>query len=413
MEARFNKYKAEEVKDGQIVSISKQRIIEKMTHEKEEDSEFYRTVLYTYKWYFTEIEMFTLLLERFMVVLPLCISTSERKALLETVVPKIQIKVLIFIKDWFKLHSMIIKEDIQIQKAFLELLLIIISYKDSGKWVNLPISQLINSFESLIKDEKTIKEQRKPTGRVTCLSELFVPVLSILDYAHFTAKQLCTFDLDNLKRVKMSEFYKKAWTKPDRHIHAPNLTYIAEMSTKLSRFTSYLVLMNKKDSVRVMMYEYILELCDNLIRLKNFNSAFSIYLGIASQAVQRLKELIEPSLGKEYIDMLRCLKKFFSPSNNMEHLRARQNEAKTPAVPYLGIYLGDLNFLEELPDYLDKGQSVVNFKKSKLLFCKITKILSYKESYGFHKADRIYNFIRDLPAISEEKIYELSFQVLR
>ena len=95
----------------------------------------------------------------------------------------------------------------------------------------------------------------------------------------------------------------------------------------------------------------------------------------------------------------------------MELLRKRQEEAILPAVPYMGIYLGDIFFLEELSDYTDPDKTILNLTKYEMLAKKLSKVQSFKESYGFHKVNTIYNFIRNLPAISEEKIYDLSFQI--
>mmetsp|Transcript_11611 Transcript_11611/g.10119 ORF Transcript_11611/g.10119 Transcript_11611/m.10119 type:complete len:104 (-) Transcript_11611:15-326(-) len=102
----------------------------------------------------------------------------------------------------------------------------------------------------------------------------------IMNYSHLLAKQLCIFDIENFKNMKVTEFFSRAWTTEKKHELAPTLTYIAEMSTKLSRMTSYLILMNKKNILRVTLYQYLIDLCDQLIRLRNFNSAFAIYLGL-------------------------------------------------------------------------------------------------------------------------------------
>ena len=392
-----------------LTSVSKRKLIEKLTDDYQQDSEIFRVILYTYKWYFDEKEMFTLLLERFKTPIPLCLSPVERKSFLDSVISKIQIKVLIFLKDWFKCYAHKFHTDKILEEIFFELLYLMFTHCDTGRWIHLPISQLLSDLEHL---SQTKENNIRGVLKVASLPEIFVPLPIILSYSHLLAKQLCIVDIENFKKIKVTEFTKKAWTRDDRHETAPNLTHIAETSTRLSRLTSYLILMNKKNMIRVILYQYLIDLCDQLVRLRNYNSAFAIYLGLAGHGVQRLKNLLEPNLEKEPKEVFNNLKQLFSSSNNMEVLRARQNEVMTPAVPYLGVYLKELVYIEELPDYVDSEKKMLNFTKFVQLSEKVNKVLSFKESYGFHKVDNILNFIKGIPFISEDQIYQLSYQIL-
>lgn len=395
---------------GSIIYVSKRKLIEKLTHDYQQNSEISRVVLYTYRWYLDEKQMFTLLLERFKTPIPLALSPNEKKSFLESVVSKIQIKVLIFLKDWFKCYAHKLHTDTKLEEMFFELLFLMFTHPDTGKWINLPISQLLSDLENLPLKRET--NNIRNILKVTSLPEIFVPLPIILSYSHLLAKQLCILDIENLKRIKVTEFYKKAWTKSDiRWEEAPNLAVIAEMSTKLSRLTTYLILMNKKNMIRVILYQYLIDLCDQLVRLRNYNSAFAIYLGLTSPALNRLNSVLESNLEKEPKEVFAGLKDLFSSTNNMQTLRTKQNEAMTPAVPHLGLYLTDLVYLDELSDYKDSQNVMLGFPKFAQISDKINKLLSFRESYGFHKVDNILNFIKGIPIISEDRIYELCEQV--
>ncbi len=394
-----------------IMSISKRKLIEKLTHDYQQDSVISRVVLYTYKWYFDEKELFTLLLERFKTPVPLNLSPVERKSFLDSVISKIQIKILIFLKDWFKLYSFQFYTDSKLEEMFFELLYLMFTHPDTGKWIHLPINQLLSDLENL---NQRREENVKSVLKIASLPEIFVPLPMILSYSHLLAKQLCMVDIENFKKIKVNEFYKKAWNKNSRYVDSPNLTHIAETSTKLSRLTSYLILMNKKSTIRVILFQYLIDLCEQLVRLRNYNSAFAIYLGLSGHAVQRLyPTLIEPTLEKEAKEIYQTkLKQLFSSSNNMEMLRAKQNETMIPAVPYLGVYLSEILFMEEMKDYIDEEKKMLNLTKFSLLSEKIFRVLQFKESYGFHKVDNIMNFLKGIPMISEDQIYQLSYSIL-
>ena len=77
------------VAEHEISSINKRGLIEKLTHDYEQNSEIAIAVLYTYQWYFTERELFTMLLERFKTPIPLNLSPIERQLLLDNVISKV------------------------------------------------------------------------------------------------------------------------------------------------------------------------------------------------------------------------------------------------------------------------------------------------------------------------------------
>lgn len=402
---------SEEIKDGVTVSITKRKLIERVTCEGLQDQILSNILLHTYKWYFTEVEMFTMFLERFKMSLPFCLSASERRGYIENRLSCVQLKVLNFLKQWIQHYSYILENSSEDKEIILEFVFLMASHLDVSSESRLLLSEIFSLIKNQEIDFPPFQTERKRGPRVTSLCEFFIELPHILDHAHFIAKQLCILDAENISQVTTHEVFKKAWTSSDKKLKAPNLTLIAESSTRLSRFVSYLILMNKKNSLRIMTFEYLLGLCDKLIRLRNYNSAYAIYLGVTSPAVHRLSNLIEKNIGREYKEIFCHLHKFFSTTNKSELFRKRQNEAPGPSVPHVGMYLGDICFLEELPDFLDKEKRRINIKKFHALSKTLPYILNHKESYGFQKVENIYNFLKDLPSISEEKIYELSFKI--
>jgi len=400
---------SEEIQDGVTVSITKRKLIERVTYEGHQDQILSNTLLYTYKWYFTEVEMFTMLLERFKMPLPPCLSKSERLAYIEQRVSKVQVRVLSFLKEWIEQYSFMIDHHSEEKEMLLEFFFLMASHPDISSEAQSLLAQVFSLIKNDEVDLAPFETQRKEGLKVTCLSDIFIELPCILDHAHFLAKQLCILDAENIRKVTVNEVYKKAWTTCDKKIKAPNLTLIAENSTKLSRFASFLVLMNKKSSLRVMTFEYLVGLCDKLIRLGNYNSAYAIYLGLTSPAINRLQ--IEQNAGKEYKEIFAHLKRFFSTTNNSELFRKRQGEALQNSIPYLGMYLGDICFLEELPNFLNQEKTKINMKKFHALSKKFMHIFCQREPSGFHKVEKIHTFLKGLPFISEEKIYDLSQKI--
>jgi len=401
----------EEIKDGVTVSITKRKLVERVACEGFQDQILSNILLHTYKWYFSEVEMFAMFLERFKMPLPFGLSASERLGYIENRLSKVQVKVLNFLKQWVQHYSYILENSSEDKEIILEFVFLMASHPDVSNESRVLLSEIFSLIENQEIYFPPFQTERKRGFRVTSFGEVFIELPHILDNARFLAQQLCILDAENINQVTTHEIFKKAWTSSDKKLKAPSLTLIAETSTRLSRFVSFLILMNKKNALRIMNFEYFLGLCDKLIRLRNYNSAYAIYLGLTSPAVHRLHNLVEKNLGREYKEIFSHLQRFFSTTNKSELFRKRQNEAPGPSVPYVGMYLGDICFLEELPDFLDKEKSIINIKKFHALSKTLPFILNHKESYGFQKVENIYNFLKDLPSISEEKIYELSYKI--
>ena len=426
-----------------IKTITLDDLIYKLAHDFEQNSNIFTIVLYTYRMYITERQLFQKLIERFKVQIPINLTESEKNQFLENVISKVQIKILLFIKFWFRLYGYQLLNDKKLEELFTELLYIIFTHKNAGRWIFLPLSQIFTEWDNLEYQEKNMKTHfviptlnskagnsslGKPlpskinfpsSMHLISLPEYFVPLPLILQYSHLLAKQFCLFDVENYKKLKLHELYDKNWTKANKYELSPNITYIIEMTNRISRLISYFILMNRQNKFRIVLYQYLIDLCHQLLEFHNFNTSYAVYAGLTCGPIDRLKRMIEEKLlneqpPRDYKSKLERLKSIFSTKNNLHNLRNIQDSAVLPCIPYLGVYLHELFFLDDAyQTYADDDNYHLNYAKLKQIAENYNRIFNFKESkYHFHRADVIMNYIKGIPAISEELIYDLSYKIL-
>ncbi len=79
---------------------------------------------------------------------------------------------------------------------------------------------------------------------------------------------------------------------------------------------------------------------------------------------------------KKYEDL--C--KLMSRELNFKTFRAHLHNVNPPCIPYLGVYLTDLTFIEDAnPDYLDEAKLIINFDKRRMVAQVILEIQQYQQ----------------------------------
>jgi len=140
--------------------------------------------------------------------------------------------------------------------------------------------------------------------------------------------------------------------------------------------------------------------------------------GLSGSPVFRLKKTWgkiekDKKLWEEYQNM----KTLMGQDTNYKIYRTVLTEANPPCLPYLGVFLTDLTFLEDgNPNILniDGRTDIINFEKMRRVSVVIQKIVIYQQQpYNFKKVDEIYGYIENLQAniLSEKELFDLSLDV--
>jgi son of sevenless-like protein len=97
---------------------------------------------------------------------------------------------------------------------------------------------------------------------------------------------------------------------------------------------------------RASMLKRFIKIAEHLMALNNFNSLFAMYCGLGGNPIHRLKKTWA-ELPAKTVAKWEEIKALFKIDKNSANFREVLRKAVCPAIPYLGLFLGDLTFMED------------------------------------------------------------------
>jgi len=159
------------------------------------------------------------------------------------------------------------------------------------------------------------------------------------------------------------------------------------------------------------------------LELKNFNGLMSVWGGLNTVFVHRLKKT-KKKLPKSYLSILQAFEKQLCESNNFQRLRAAMEKylsLKQPIVPWFELISKNRNWVNHYHDYLqiESEEKMWNFMKMFVLgsqiinFCQYQNVnsvfdLQLDESHSSNVSIR--SFLEHLPVYSDDKLWKLSLR---
>jgi hypothetical protein len=210
------------------------------------------------------------------------------------------------------------------------------------------------------------------------------PTISILDFDHTEiANQLTLIDSGVFCNVTPEELIDENFTKKKRHLNlAPRVTQMTAISNELSAYVGDSILSGDMPAkARRNLLKHWIRIADRCFELKNFNSLLSIVSALQSVNIMRLKRIWD-LLSPKYHVMFQNLKKVLMPDKNFAFYRSKLKNISAPCIPYLGLYLSDLIFIDEgNPKYKEVGQvKMVNLDR----FDRLTKLIGGLQQFQVH-----------------------------
>ena len=163
---------------------------------------------------------------------------------------------------------------------------------------------------------------------------------------------------------------------------------------------------------RVRKLEKLISLCDELFQLQNYNGTMEILSGLNNSAVRRMKATWE-GLSKETEAKFQAIETTMSHEHSYKTYRGLLHNLNPPCVPYLGMYLTDMVFIEEgNKDKIDGA--LINFQKRTKLGEVITEVKQYQIDYRrriYGQKKHIAEFLLSLPSLPDNDCYLFSVRV--
>lgn len=143
-----------------------------------------------------------------------------------------------------------------------------------------------------------------------------------------------------------------------------------------------------------------------------FLLSFSLVIsGVTSTAIYRLKKTWA-IVDKNTMSIFEELNTLLSRDNNFANFRKALHKIQPPALPYLGVYLTDMTFVDQGNPDLLTGTQLINFHKRRLLSFVIREIQQYQQlPYTYPRVDLISNYLTSLTFKSEDECYAQSLKI--
>lgn len=149
-----------------------------------------------------------------------------------------------------------------------------------------------------------------------------------------------------------------------------------------------------------------LEVSGHLVAMGNLNGVFEVLAGLHHGAVFRLKQSWE-GISSQHRKTYEEVKKITDRSMSYSSLRQFIKKLNPPCIPYLGMYLTDLTFIEEgNKDFLN---NLINWNKRHLISETIRQIRQYQlQAYIFTVVPWLRDNLSGFTNLIEDELYELS-----
>jgi len=240
--------------------------------------------------------------------------------------------------------------------------------------------------------------------------------ISIFDIEELeVAKQLTLRTGDIYTRYKPVEFLKMAWSKPTTAHLSPNLLAAIALFNHVSQWVGTMIVTEEKVRTRAKIMDRCIKIAQHLREMNNYQLLMAFVSGMNNSALLRLK-WTRAKLPKRALTALSELERLMSMEGSFKLYRAALEASSPPCIPYVGVYLTDLTFIEDGNDdevvVEREGKEpleLINFSKRTLVHSIISTLLRYQQQpYGFARHPEIQAWLDSVKPLNENDLYRES-----
>eukprot|EP01103_Thecamoeba_quadrilineata_P019256 TRINITY_DN7710_c0_g1_i1.p1 TRINITY_DN7710_c0_g1~~TRINITY_DN7710_c0_g1_i1.p1 ORF type:complete len:1179 (-),score=318.56 TRINITY_DN7710_c0_g1_i1:14-3550(-) len=387
------------------------KLVNFLTEPENTDTDFTFIFLLTYRTFTTPMFFLEKLTQRFVREVPPYFYVEEQVKRFEATQRPIRLKVVNVLRKWITNHYYDFEMDANLVYKLIDFLEDPKVPAGSEK----PIDQLKVILRKNIKGGMTSKKEIminpsliKPPILPQDLESFNFPQLDPLE----VARQMCLIEQKIYRAIKSRECLNQAWNhKTMKETAAPNILAMIRRFNNVSAWVASEIIQTTSLNERILTVQRFITIAQHCRDLHNFNATQEILSGLSSAAIYRLKATwakVDPKL----LVQLEQLKTLLSSDGSFATLRSVLHTETPPSIPYLGMYLTDLTFIEDgNPDLLPDGV-LINFMKRRRVAAVIQEIQQYQLTpYPLAKVKQIRSYLSGVIGMSPKNIYDLSLMV--
>ena len=234
--------------------------------------------------------------------------------------------------------------------------------------------------------------------------------LSVLDiHPEELARQITLIDSALYRKIKPSEFLHSGWTKSDKEARSPGILAMINSFNIVSRWVSTQILLQSDLKLRAITLNRVICIAQHCYEYNNFNGVMEIIASLHNSSIHRLYNTWEllPQKSWDMFENLSTLMNSNAGEGNFHLYRNALKKVVPPLVPYLGVYLTDLIFLNDgNKDFVDEAKKMVNFHKmAKIARVVRTIVTDQQAPYCLAPVEFIQDFILRGQLFTDEEQY--------
>ncbi|KAG6042135.1 hypothetical protein E4U41_004939 [Claviceps citrina] len=158
------------------------------------------------------------------------------------------------------------------------------------------------------------------------------------------ARQLTIKQMSIFSSIMPEELLASQWMKKGG-VDAPNVKAMSALSTDISNMVAETILQYPEIKKRALAIKQWIKVAHQCMKLHNYDGLMAIICSLNSSTINRLRKTWD-ALSTRRKDMLRQLQEIVEPAQNNKVLRTRLHDHVPPCLPFLGMYLTDLTFVD-------------------------------------------------------------------
>uniref|UniRef100_A0A3B3RZA0 Ras protein specific guanine nucleotide releasing factor 2 n=1 Tax=Paramormyrops kingsleyae TaxID=1676925 RepID=A0A3B3RZA0_9TELE len=225
------------------------------------------------------------------------------------------------------------------------------------------------------------------------------------------AEQITLLDHIVFRSIPYEEFFGQGWMKVDKTERTPYIMKTSQHFNEMSNLVASQIMTHTDVGSRANSIEKWVAVADICRCLHNYNGVLEITSALNRSAIYRLKKTWA-KVCKQTKALMDKLQKIVSSEGRFKNLRETLKNCNPPCVPYLGMYLTDLAFIEEgTPNFTEEG--LVNFSKMRMISHIIREIRQFQQTpYRIEHQPKVTQYLLDKTLVmDEDTLYDLSLKI--
>ncbi|EGG21142.1 RasGEF domain-containing protein [Cavenderia fasciculata] len=384
------KYKQElESTNPTIICANLERLIDRLSKVDNHDIKFANVFLLTFRRFISPIELMERLIIRFCIT-PQYDLPNNVLALNETVddwrrtkQEHFRVSVFNVIKLWIGKYYWDFQSNTTLVELFNMLVQQIMPSCRMERYalhLDTLFKRKVASYVPLLDYQPIKPLTSEEIAELMVLEDKFLFNFDIID----VATQITLIEFELFKSIRPQELIDLAWTKSKTKTKtSPNVVRFIDHFNNVSFWIQMQIVKCGKIKDRVNVIKRVIQLGESFVNLNNFYGAMEVLSSLESASVSRLHRTwdLVPVSSKETFQQLQ---KLLSPKGSFKEYRERLKQTTSACIPYLGIYLSDLTFIEEgNPDY--REDTLINYTKLREIAATILSIQQFQNTLHYYQ----------------------------